>query len=107
MEPFIFYHERSRRTMINEVFAQVVRGKNQGESGAGLDNFPARLQALRREMKPERSLRTVSELMGLSPDALRRYERGEVRPGMDSLKLISEYYGVSADYLLGRTDDRR
>ena len=38
------------------------------------------------------------------PDMLRRYERGEVEPSMDALYKIADYYGVSTDYLLGRTN---
>lgn len=41
----------------------------------------------------------TSQLMGLSPDALRKYERGEVEPRMSALKAMAEYYGVSIDEL--------
>jgi transcriptional regulator with XRE-family HTH domain len=46
----------------------------------------------------------TSQLMGLHPDMLRRYERGESEPLPDALCLMADYYGVSTDYLLGRTD---
>ena len=46
----------------------------------------------------------TSQLMGLHPDMLRRYERGESKPSTEALCLIGDYYGVSIDYLLGRTE---
>ena len=45
----------------------------------------------------------TSQLMGMNPDALRRYERGEAEPTLTALKKIAEYYEVSSDYLLGVT----
>ena len=43
--------------------------------------------------------------MGLkTPGMLRRYERGEAEPNKKALELIADYYGVSIDYLVGRTD---
>ncbi len=67
-----------------------------------MDDFPKRLRALREGMRPVRSMRVTSQLMGLPPDALRRYERGEAEPRMDALRRIADYYHVSVDYLLGR-----
>lgn len=46
-----------------------------------------------------RSMAVTSELIGLSHDALRRYERGEREPGLTELKLIANYYYVSLDDL--------
>lgn len=47
----------------------------------------------------------LSELCGLSRDAIRKYERGEAIPTMDSLWAIADEFGVSIDYMIGRTDD--
>ena len=52
------------------------------------------------------SRKVVSELCGLHSDAIRRYERGEAIPTADALSKIADYYHVSADYLLGRTNYR-
>lgn len=62
--------------------------------------FHERLQALREHKRPLVSRRITSELIGLSPDALRRYERGERKPGLRELILIADYYGVSLDELI-------
>lgn len=71
-----------------------------------MNEFPERLRKLRESMRPVRSMTVTSQLMGLHPDMLRRYERGEAAPSMDALYKIAEYYEVSVDYLLGRTTFR-
>ena len=70
-----------------------------------MNEFPDRLRRLRESMRPVRSMTVTSQLMGLHPDMVTRYERAEVEPSMDALYKIADYYGVSTDYLLGRTDN--
>ena len=64
--------------------------------------FRQRLQVLRERKRISR--RVLSELCGLSPDAVRRYERGEAEPTAHSLVAIADFFGVSVDYLLGRCE---
>lgn len=64
-----------------------------------MNEFSKRLRRLRESRRPVRSMAVTSELMGLSHDALRRYERGEREPGLTELKLIANYYYVSLDDL--------
>ena len=64
-----------------------------------MSEFGKRLRELRESMRPVRSMTVTSQLMGLSPDALRKYERGDVEPKMSALKAIADYYGVSIDEL--------
>ena len=61
--------------------------------------FQQRLQRLRERKRISRKV--LSELCGLYPDAVRKYERGEAEPSMASLVLLAEYFEVSVDYLLG------
>lgn len=61
--------------------------------------FRQRLQRLREKRRISRKV--LSELCGLSPDAIRRYERGESEPSLASLILIADFFEVSTDYLLG------
>lgn len=63
-----------------------------------------RMQELRESDKPVRSRRVVSELMGLHHDAVRRCERGEMEPRIDTLCAIADYYNTTIDYLVGRSD---
>lgn len=69
-----------------------------------MQDLAERLQRLRESQRPVRNRRVTSELCGLPPDAIRRYERGEAIPTVDSLLKIADYYKVSTDYLLGRTN---
>ena len=68
-----------------------------------MDNgFPKRLQKLRE--KEGKSRVVLSQLCGLPDTAIMRYERGEVNPNLDSVVAIADYFHVSVDYLLGRTN---
>lgn len=67
------------------------------------NKFPERLRGLRGRT----SQTALSQLCGLkNNDAIRRYERGDAKPGMDSLEAIADYFEVSIDYLYGRTDKK-
>ena len=35
-----------------------------------------------------------------------RFEKGEQKPGFDNLLRIADFYGVSVDWLMGRTQRR-
>ena len=67
-----------------------------------MDEFPRRLQRLREQDRKSR--RVLSELCGLPDSAIKRYERGEIKPNIESLIAIADYFHVSIDYLLGRTN---
>lgn len=49
------------------------------------------------------SRRTLSELCGLSKNMIAVYERGEADPSAATLCLLADHFGVSTDYLLGRS----
>ena len=66
------------------------------------NDFPARLQRLREREGKSRIV--LSQLCGLPDSSIRRYERGEIKPNVDSLIAIADYFNVSVDYLLGRTN---
>lgn len=66
--------------------------------------FTRRLKRLREKRGVSR--RTLSELCGLHPDAVRRYERGLAQPSVEAVCALAEYFGVSTDWMLGRTDTR-
>lgn len=64
--------------------------------------FRVRLQCLREHKRISRKV--LSELCGLNSDAVRRYERGEIEPTLHSLVALAEFFGVTVDYLVGRSD---
>ena len=49
--------------------------------------------------------REAAASLGVSQALLSHYEKGLREPGLEFLSRAADYYGVSADYLLGRTGD--
>lgn len=62
-----------------------------------------RLQYLRRKQNKKQS-EVVADLH-ISLRGLQRYESGQCTPNLEPLMRLADYYNVSMDYLLGRTDD--
>mgnify|MGYP001024786741 FL=1 len=63
--------------------------------------FPRTLSLLRQEKGV--SQRTAAEALGISQALLSHYENGVREPGLVFVVKACDYYGVSADFLLGRT----
>ena len=63
--------------------------------------FSRTLSLLRQEKKV--SQRTAAEALGISQALLSHYENGVREPGLAFVVRACDYYGVSADFLLGRT----
>lgn len=64
--------------------------------------FAERLKELREER--EFSYVKLAKELGVSAVAIGRWERNLRIPNIVELKKIAEFFGVSADYLLGITD---
>ena len=62
------------------------------------------LSSLRRERNL--SQRKVSEDLGISQALLSHYENGVREPRFDFVVRVCDYYGVSADYFFGRTEEK-
>ena len=56
------------------------------------------------ELRGERSRHSVAKDLFLKDQTLEKYEKGETLPNIEKAVEIAQYYGVSTDYLLGRTD---
>lgn len=67
--------------------------------------FGERLKQLREEH--ELSQAAVGKAIGVSRYAVYTYEKGKAGPTMDGLILLADFFEVSTDYLLGRTDTPR
>ena len=63
-------------------------------------DFARRLKQLREKKRLRRQ--TLSELCGLHPDAVRRYERGLASPSVEAVCALADFFGVSVDWLIGR-----
>ena len=66
--------------------------------------FSRTLSLLRQEKKV--SQRTAASALGISQALLSHYENGIREPGLPFVVKACDYYGVSADFLLGRTLSR-
>ena len=66
--------------------------------------FGDRLRELRRERGMQQ--RELGGLYNLSSSAIGSYERNLREPTLELLLQLSEYFGVSVDYLLCRTEER-
>lgn len=60
-----------------------------------------------RELRKARRITQLKMALDLdmSQDTISRYESGEREPGIAELIRIADYFRVSIDYLVGRTDD--
>ena len=65
--------------------------------------FPETLSVLRRERNI--SQRTAAAALNISQALLSHYENGARAPGLDFVRRACDYYGVSADYLLCRSEN--
>ena len=51
------------------------------------------------------SQKKLAEIVGVSPGNVSDWESGKTKPGYVALAALARCFGVSADYLLGLTDD--
>ena len=67
-----------------------------------MTNFVEKLKELRLERRL--TLKELSSLLDMPLTTYANYEQGKREPSIATLKLICDFYDVSADYLIGRTD---
>ncbi|MCI8496707.1 MAG: helix-turn-helix transcriptional regulator [Clostridiales bacterium] len=68
------------------------------------DSFPRIITLLRKERGI--SQKAAAQELGISQALLSHYEKGIRECGLDFLTRTADFYGVSVDYLLGRTPER-
>lgn len=68
-------------------------------------SFSERLRELRKNSPA--SQQDLADLLGISPRAFRFYESGAREPNIAALIALANFFDVSLDYLLGRTDERK
>lgn len=69
-----------------------------------MEDLGKKLRKLRRVKNY--TLREMGEALNMSFSILAMYERGERTPPVDKLLLLAEFFGVSTDFLLGKTEIR-
>lgn len=65
--------------------------------------FGERIRALRESMNFSQV--KFAETFGIGQSSVVRYEKGKASPSLELLVRIADYYDVSLDYVLGRTDN--
>ena len=66
--------------------------------------YQRRLRDLREDH--DKTQQDIADILGTSQTMYARYERGANELPLRHLLKLADYYGVSADYLLGRSDTR-
>ena len=62
-----------------------------------------------RDLREDKDLKQVqvASLLGIQQTVYSRYERGYQTIPVEHLLALADFYGVSTDYILGRTNDPR
>lgn len=68
-----------------------------------LNIFSVRLKTLRSESKV--SSASLASSVGVSRPAISQFENAANAPSIDTLIALADYFDVSIDYLVGRSDD--
>jgi transcriptional regulator with XRE-family HTH domain len=71
--------------------------------GCAIATFGSRLQALRNKIGLTQE--EFAKKFQISKSAVGMYERDEREPSFELVKRFADFFGVTTDYLLGRTDD--
>lgn len=69
-----------------------------------LTPFSTRLKALRRERK--QTQKAMGEVLSCTASNYQKIEYGQINIPISSLMTLADYFGVTTDYLLGRSDRR-
>ena len=64
-----------------------------------------RLQSAREESRKTQT--EVANILGITRQAYNHYETGKREPSLDTISKLATLYGVSVDYLLGKTDIKK
>jgi len=81
----------------------VGRSDNPGVAYLTRTKFAERLEALR--IKKSITQKVIAEYLGIPERAYQLYEYDKREPNQDDLIKLADYFDVSVDYLLGRSDN--
>ena len=84
---------------------QTVHAVNRGDFVYSNEIFGARLRALRKQRGEKQQ--ELAELLGVKPNQIGEMENGRKASTFSRLAQLCEHYNVSADYLLGLTEELR
>jgi HTH-type transcriptional regulator, competence development regulator len=64
--------------------------------------FPKRLKALRLQKKLTHQ--DMADFLGITRQGYSKYESGQSQPDIETINKLAEFFNVTTDYLLGRTE---
>lgn len=64
--------------------------------------FGKRLREIRMEKK--KTQKQTAEVLGMKVRSYQTYEQGKLEPNIKKLIILADFFDVSLDYLMGRTD---
>lgn len=67
-----------------------------------MENFHVRLRAIRMEKK--KTQKQTAEVLEMKVRSYQFYEQGTIEPNIKKLIALADFFDVSLDYLMGRTD---
>ncbi len=70
-----------------------------------LEIFSQRIKQLREERNL--GIRELAVILGISHSAISMYESCKRTPDIETCRLFAKFFGVSGDYLLGLSDERK
>lgn len=68
-----------------------------------MDKFPERLKSLR--LANNKTQKEISEKLNIHTNSYQKYELAQRLPTLIHMYELADYFDVSTDYLLGRTDN--
>jgi len=68
-----------------------------------MNAFAVRLRSIRKRRKLTQ--RELASKLNMSQSTIALYETGDRKPDPDTINKIADFFDVSTDYLLGRSDD--
>jgi len=66
-------------------------------------SFPERILKIKKDKKILQ--KDIANAIGITVRNYQRYEKGEQQPTLPVLIALADYFDVSLDYLVGRSDD--
>lgn len=67
--------------------------------------FSVRLKELRNEKGVKQA--EIAAILGCTPNHYQKIEYGRINVPSTALMLLADYFGVTTDYLLGRSEERK
>ena len=68
-----------------------------------MNNLSDKIKQLRKSQKITQ--KQLADYLNISIINIQRFEYGSRRPSLDNLIALADYFNVSLDYLVGRTDN--